>query len=182
MISRAVLVKQYPDLLKNRPSKNEAQQIAHQYFQYLEQQLDSAQFLYVDSLSAADFSAYTAMWYLHILTSSKVLCNYPKLSYWLKNMLALDAKHHLPIDELSGQQAIEIAKYYQPQAIDEAMKCKPQQRTVYFNDPLLGQNINLTINGLLVGESDSELIIERENLHTGKLHIHLPKQCFGACG
>lgn len=179
---RAALAKQYPDLLKDRPSKNEAQQIAHQYFQYLEQQLDSDQFLYGDSLSAADFSAYTAMWYLHVLTNSKVLRNYPKLSSWLENMLALDAKYHRPIDELSGQRAIEIAKAYQPQAIDEAMRCEPQQRTVYFNDPLLGQNIKLGLNGLLIGESDNELIIERENLHTGKLHIHLPKQCFGACG
>lgn len=179
---RTALAKQYPDLLKSRPSKNESLQIAHQYFQYLEQQLGNSQFIYGDNLNAADFSAYTAMWYLHILTSSKILHNYPKLSSWLQNMLALDKKYQRPINEYSGSQAIEIAKTFQPQPITEAMRCEPQQRIVYFNDPLLGQNINLNINGLLVGESDSELIIERENLHTGKLHIHLPKQCFGACG
>jgi hypothetical protein len=130
--------------------------------------------------TAADFTCYTHIWYANRLRDLNLGKTYPKTDAWLKCM---DMIGHGRFTEIKPEDSIEVAKQNTPNKVPEDMRqtdgigkafsFKPSDSLGFICDP---------ITGTLVGEDDYKYIIRRETEHTGAVHIHIPKKCYGACG
>ncbi len=150
----------------------EARQVAQAQLQKLEMLLKH-DFLFGDKPNHVDFAAYHGPWIAFTLSEKNVPSAYPKVAAWMERIKSFG--QGTPT-EISGKEALDIARNAQPRPIDDADK----------TDPLIGKHVQIAPSdyaqtptlGILVGSTPTRWIISRTDEELGSLHIHFPKQGF----
>lgn len=134
-----------------------------------------------DEPTAYDFTLFTSVWYLDFLNEQKILGKLDSLQNWLARMNQFSNNH---IIEIAANESLNIAKTSEPLFVPDELSKSPQigkTVAVPINDPTAG-TLKATLTGILIGEDDYKYIVKRENDDVGTVHVHIPKQCYGACG
>lgn len=163
-------------------SREQWKQIAIKHFSEMQNILEKSAFLSgTDTPNIIDFTTLTHVYYMNVLNKLKFAKPYPKVKEWLDKMNAFGTGK---FSEISAEKALEVAKKTEPMQISKNMTQSEKigkEIEVEFNDEL-GKSIVNPLTGILVGEDDYKYIVKRENKTVGTVYIHIPKQCFGACG
>lgn len=179
LIDRAKLAKKINP--KTQPSQEENKRLANDFLDKLEAKLDDHLFLNKNNKpSSVDFTAFTHIWYTNQLRNLDLVKNYPRIHDWLARMNQIGSGNFI---EIKPEKALVTASSKTPRDIPEQMtKSERVGTSIEFtpNDSL--SLINSPIKGVLVGEDEYKLIIQRKTPETGIVHIHIPKKCYGACG
>ncbi|WP_299123215.1 glutathione S-transferase [uncultured Tenacibaculum sp.] len=162
-------------------SKDEWKSILIYYLKMIDGILENHQFLSENSVpSYVDLTAYTHVWYSYRLNHLKYAKGLPNIKKWLKRMDSFDIGNY---KELAKNEVINIALASEPKLIDSsflnATKLN-EETSVVVNDELAF--IMNPVNGVLVGKDSKKTILERRHSKIGKVHIHVPLNCHGACG
>ncbi|WDE07416.1 glutathione S-transferase family protein [Thalassomonas viridans] len=178
---RAKLAKQLTSDKNAKPRKR-WRLLARDYLNSLEEALSGQLYLHGDqSPGAADFSAYTMVWYHYQLTRLGLFRGLTRLKAWFGRMSKISYGNSRVMTPAAALQA---AKASEPAVIPGDMKNTAnlnREITVLSND-LLGTRMNNRVTGILVGENSEKYILKRVSEQVGKVHIHIPKHCYGACG
>lgn len=121
----------------------------------------------------ADFSTYHSLWFVRDLGESAMINAFPKTMAWMDRIKAMG---HGQAQEISAEQAQEIAKAASPRAIPAEHR----------SDALIGKKVSISpadyaqdaTQGILVGATPARWILARESKSLGILHVHFPKQGF----
>jgi glutathione S-transferase len=123
----------------------------------------------------ADFSVAHALWFVRLAPPQfAIVAPRAHVVAWLERMLAIGHGHHEP---MSSGEAVERARsagshaptQVQPGLGFEAGQAVTVMATDYGSDPVAGR---------LVGLSETETVIEREDERAGRLHVHFPRAGF----
>lgn len=163
-------------------SQEQWKAIVEKHFAQMQRQLENVPFLSgKNTPNAVDFSAFTQVFYMDFLNDLIDAKNYSEVGAWYQRMTAFGLGN---FSEITAEKSIEIAKNTEPTPIPETLQTSDrlgEEIEVPYNDSL-GKLIVEPLKAILVGEDDFQYIIERKNEAIGKVHIHIPKQCYGACG
>lgn len=121
----------------------------------------------------ADFSTYHSLWFMRDLGESPLLNAFPKTLAWMDRIKAMGHGQH---QEISAQQALEIAKAATPRSIPDEHR----------RDTLIGRKVRISpsdygkdaTSGILVASTPARWILARESKTLNTLHVHFPKQGF----
>ena len=157
------------------------EQVKHQWpaiMARLEQQLEDEEGDYLfGEPSYADFAMAHPLWFLKgTSVTSPYVDQYPAVHSWLGRVLGFG---HGSFTELSGEDAIAIAKAAEPAAL-------PEQR---FSDPSgveAGERVAVSavdygvdpVEGTLAFVSAETLVVKREDERAGEVHVHFPRLGF----
>lgn len=144
----------------------------------VEQQLTREQgdFLFGEP-SVADFSLAHCLWFLKGTPATAPLVDaYPNVSAWLGRVLGFG---HGAASELSGAEAIEVARAATPAALPNEQFDEP-------NGFQAGQRVKIAatdygvdpVEGELLFAGAEELILRREDERAGVVHVHFPRLGF----
>lgn len=137
--------------------------------------------LKTDKPTFYDFTVFTSIWYMDFLNEVKILDKCTNLKAWLTRMNEFSNNH---IEEINPIDSLNIAKENTPLPISDELKKSDKigkPIAVEINDSIAGA-LQSKLTGILVGEDDYKYIVKRENETVGTVHVHIPKQCYGACG
>lgn len=131
-------------------------------------------FLFGDTPTHADFSAWHSLWFIRDLAESSMLKGYPRTLAWMDRMTAFGEGRPEP---MSSEQALAAARATAPRTLTDA-----ERR----GDPLIGRRVAIApddywqdpVTGTLVGATASRLILAREHPDTGLVHVHFPRERF----
>lgn len=180
---RVKLKKEFPDVNPiGDKTRQEWQQIGKNYLEFLNKKLDGHLFLFSENNtpSAIDFSVFSYVWYHQMLNNLKLAKDLSHLKAWLKRLNKFEKGNY---SNLVPEKSVEIAKEASPIDIPKNMKESSQIGSliqVPVND-VLGKTTK-PIEGILKGKNEYKYIIERPIDNSNRVHIHIPKQCYGACG
>jgi len=159
---RKKLAEKHSDL-KNRKSKQQWMVIAKSYLSKLNDCLNDSLFLTTsDRPNAADFSAYTMIWYHDILTNLTHVKEFENIMAWYQRMVSFNNNE---MTAIAPELALGVAKHTEPAPIPVSMMNSPhigQTIDVPIND-VLGSIICQPISGVLAGEDNYSYIIKNEN-------------------
>lgn len=135
----------------------------------LEQRLNQ-DFLFGQTPTHADFSAYHTLWFIHELAESPLLQGHPRLLNWMARMKAFG---HGTSQQINEGQALKAAQA-EPRII----------ASEYRQDALIGQTVSIApadygcepTTGVLVGVMPNRWVIARQDSELGTLHVHFPRQ------
>lgn len=170
---------------KHKPLEDKSQEewtsVLIQFLKRINKMLETHPFLSESKdPNYTDFSAYTHIWYSNRINNLKYAKNLPHIRAWLKKMESFTIGNY---KSLSRGEALKIARDVEPNPIDSLNQKSDKLNTqvsVLVNDGL--SFIMNPVNGILVGENENKTILERNHPDVGKVHIHIPKKCHGACG
>lgn len=143
----------------------------------LELQLErNGDFLFGDP-SMADLALVHPLWFVKQgSVTAPLVDDYPAISAWFQRVEGLG---HGAFREMNSADALEVARNAEPAALPEEAFIDPNgftpgQRVVisaidYGVDPVEGE---------LIFSGSEELILRRENEHTGVVHVHFPRYGF----
>jgi glutathione S-transferase len=148
----------------------QARPVAENFIQTCENML-AHDYLFGDSATIADFSAYHCLWFIRDLGEHGFIHHYPKVIAWMDR---LSARRAAPEQELSAEQALAIAAASQPRALARAQ----------LKGERLGQQVSIAPDdyrldptaGELVAETATRWILRRNDKRAGLVHTHFPKQ------
>jgi hypothetical protein len=153
--------------------RERALKLISSHYADMESKLSVNEFLFGNSPTIADFSAYHNLWFKNLTNGGKPLEDHPNVSDWFKRMSTFGHGDRKPSTK---REAFESAKNHAPRNIPEQMKeadnvglrveIKPSD---YAKDSVVGT---------LVGGDQSRWILARETTEFGTLHVHFPKQGF----
>ena len=151
------------------PTPKSSPAIVAAYLPEIETMLNS-NFLFGDTPTIADFSAYHSLWFARDLGEKPIFKSYPKTCEWMDRIKSFG---HGARTEISGEQAIEIARVATPKAI--AAECH--------NHELIGEWVQVApadygldpTTGILEGSTELTYILSRTHPQTGTVHVHFPK-------
>ncbi len=131
------------------------------------------EFLFGSQPTIADFSAYHGLWFIRDLAERPLLAGHPRLNAWMDRVKAFG---HGPHTQISGEQALAIARAAAPRTIDAA------DRT----HPLIGKPVVVAPDdyaqvgtpGVLEAVTPARYIISRESAVTGRVHVHFSREGF----
>lgn len=139
----------------------------------LDAQLERARpYLFGAQRSIADFAVAHCLWYIRRSPPmTEVLDRHARLSEWLDRMLAIGHGSAEPLDSAQALAVSAGATGHAPCGVPTgaAMQAGAPvlvMATDYGTDP---------VEGSLVGLSDDEIVIAREDARAGKLHVHFPR-------
>jgi glutathione S-transferase len=166
----------------NEKSNVEWTKFLIQYFKKIDNKLENHSFLSLEaSPNYIDFTTYTHIWYSKRVNNLKYAKDLTNIRRWLKRMDSYDLGNY---KELSEGEAIEAAKQNKPKSLDNSLLNRTNKlnksTSITINDGL--SFIMEPVQGILLGENDKKSILKRENRTIGTVHVHLPKNCHGACG
>jgi glutathione S-transferase len=143
----------------------------------LEAQLsDGRTYLFGPAWSIADFSAYHVMWFIHAGDAmADALTDCPATRAWFERMRAFGETRGIP---MSGPEALEAAERATPVPIDV---------TSDIGDIAVGALVDVAPTDYGVMPSRGELmhcdahsiVIRREHVRTGVVHVHFPRHGYG---
>lgn len=142
----------------------------------LEQQLGRSEgdFLLGAAPSIADFAVAHCLWFLRATpVTSALVDGHSQIKDWLDKVLAVG---HGSFTEMTGEQAVDVAREATPAALPDEM----------FEDPngfAAGQPVAIAaadygvepVEGELLFVGAEELIIRREDPRAGVVHVHFPR-------
>ncbi|WP_296131275.1 glutathione S-transferase family protein [Pseudomonas sp. Ga0074129] len=144
----------------------------------LQQQLEreSGDFLFGEA-SLADIAMAHPLWFLRgTPVTAPLVDEYPAVATWLARVLDFG---HGSFSEMSGEDAVAIARDATPAALPDAALADPNGFT-------LGQQVAISaidygvdaVEGELVFSGSEELILRREDPRAGTVHVHFPRMGF----
>lgn len=155
---------------RQRISSGYATQLLEEQITDLEFRLQQSKFLFGETPTIADFSAYHVLWFRKKMQGESLLDKHPMLALWLDRMSAFG--HGKRTDVLQAE-AFAQASQNEPRKVSEGIKkhalvgvqvqIRPDD---YAQDPVVG---------ILVGANDSRMVLARETQSFGKVHVHFPK-------
>lgn len=143
------------------------------YFGWLESQLaDQRPFLLGDHACIADFSVAQSLWYIRRAPPvATVLTPFSKLLAWYERMAAFG--HGTP-EKMTSDAALELAAgthHHAPAKIDaDAGFAEGDPVTVSATD-----YASDLVSGTLVGLTQDEVVLERQDDRAGLVHVHFPR-------
>ena len=154
-------------------SRTESRMIVQQYIQDINQRLNSSPYLFGESPTIADFSAYHLIWFKNKFDESGFETVQSKLTDWFERMRKLG---HGDRTEIAKSDVFTEARDNIPRDIPASMT----------KDALIGTTVSIKPNdyakdpvtGKLVGLSDSRWILARESNQFGVVHVHFPRNGF----
>ena len=165
-------IKMGRDAIVKMPPASKAAQLVHAHLPKIEAMLES-DFLFGDSPTIADFSAYHSLWFIRDMGEKPIIKEYPGIMAWMDRIKSFGHGQHT---EISGEKAIEIARFSTPAAIDD----KHRQHD------LIGNLVTIAPSdygldpstGILEACTDDRYIISRNDTKAGTVHVHFPKAGF----
>ena len=144
----------------------------------LQQQLEreSGDFLFGHA-SLADIAMAHSLWFLRgTPVTAPLVDDYPAVATWLARVLDFG---HGSFSDMSGEEAISIARDATPAALPEAVLVDP-------NGFAVGQQVAISaidygvdaVEGELVFSGTEALILRREDPRAGTVHVHFPRLGF----
>jgi glutathione S-transferase len=141
----------------------------------LEQQLsrETDDFLFGQA-SIADFALAHCLWFLKgTPVTAPLVDDYPAVATWLARVLGFG---HGSYSELSGEEAVAIARAATPAAL-------PEQGSSELNGLQIGQQVSIAatdygvdpVLGELMFADSEQLILRREDPQAGVVHVHFPR-------
>ncbi len=178
---RKKLVETYPQL-KTDKTRQQWQGIAQSYLADLNEVLATSQFLLAtDTPKVCDFMVYAMIWYHDVLTDLKLVKQFENVVLWYQKMKQFDRNDTTRIEP---EWSLEVARSSEPTELPEAMLESSnigKEIEVPIND-YLGVPIEQKVEGILVGENEFGYVLQKQNSDVGKVNLHIPKRCLGACG
>lgn len=150
-----------------------ATKLIDDHYADMQSKLSDSAFLFGDSPSIADFSAYHNLWFKHSTNRTKQLEGHGNVNAWFKRMSEFG---HGQRNKSSKKEAFNSAKTQQPRTLPESMKRSQK----------IGKKVKIkpsdyakdSVIGVLTAEDDSRWVIARETEEFGTLHVHFQKQGF----
>ncbi|TWI58443.1 glutathione S-transferase [Pseudomonas duriflava] len=143
----------------------------------LEQQLARSEGEYLfQAPSIADFSLVHCLWFLKSARQTASLVEeYPETMAWYERVMGFGHGTHT---DLSGEEAIQIARAAQPAAL-------PEEASIYPAGLQSGSQVSVSavdygieaVKGELLFSGSEEFIVRREDEQAGVVHVHFP--CMG---
>ncbi len=162
-------------------SNEEWTNILIQYLKNIDEKLEYNTFLSEsETPNYTDFTAYTHVWYSNRVNKLKYGKGLSNIKKWLKKMNQFDMANY---KELPRKEALKNAYKTEPKSIGSSyLKTSKinKQVSIIVNDGL--SFIMKPVEGVLVGENENKTILKRNHADIGKVHVHIPKNCHGACG
>ncbi len=151
---------------------SEAGQIVKDHLRSVDEML-TQDFLFGDTPTHADFSAYHSLWFIRDIGEKKTLDPYPRITAWMDRIKAFGNGTSQP---MTIEESLAQAKQNQPREIEAQFQ----------RDDAIGRTIQIApddyaqtpSSGTLVGSTPNQWIIARETDETGLVHVHFPKQGF----
>jgi glutathione S-transferase len=139
----------------------------------MESKLADNKFLFANTPTIADFSAYHNLWFKNLSDGSKPLAGHQNVNAWFKRMSKIG---HGDRSSATKRTAFDSAKSQAPRDIPENMK-KAEH---------IGHKVEIgpsdyakdSVIGVLVGGDQSRWILARETTQFGTVHVHFPTQGF----
>ncbi len=147
---------------------------ARAWLEELNQHLQGRRFLLTDSEpSSVDFTAFTMIYYHNMINRLSLADGLNNLHRWFASMEAFGTG---AFSEISGQQALDIARENEPAPVSEHLLASDRigQAISYTNKGFMTE-INEAVNGVVVGEDERTLVLGREDHDVGSVHVHFPK-------
>ncbi|BDD04925.1 glutathione S-transferase N-terminal domain-containing protein [Aureibacter tunicatorum] len=179
---RIKIKKKHPEFNLNQGKSKEAHiQASIEFIHKMDNMLSKRKFLFNDlQPTLSDFTAYNHIWYHYQLNKLKLAKDTRHIIPWLER---IDSFNSSNLKELKPETALEIAESNSPLKIPESMN----------NSSRIGKKISFSINdkvgeitspihGVLAGEDNYKIILKHHINSSNFVHIHIPKQCYGACG
>jgi len=178
-ISMQDFAKDRAELSGGQPIQSVSAAAAAAHLEHALTELDeslSADFLFGQDPSIADFSIYHCLWFLRRnAVNAPLLDRFPKLAPWMERIAGFG---HGRVREASGEEALAAARAKEP--------VLPTLVTALPKDIALGDRVDVTpvdygrvpVRGELVGCSAHEIVLARETPETGGIMTHFPRAGF----
>jgi len=157
----------------------QAKDIVRVHVEGLQQRLENSPFLFGDTPTIADFSAYHSLWFIRDLGESRFIDRYPAVNSWLDRIQAFG---HGQVTEITAEQALDAARQSEPRPLVEGA----DEKSGDVLHALHGKAVSIVpddygqipVTGSLVAEHAQGWVLARENSRVGTVHVHFPKQGF----
>lgn len=145
----------------------QAKNIITEHLKDMEVRLDQ-DFLFGNTPSLADFSAYHSLWFIRDAGEKSFINNYPKVCAWMDRVKNLGQEKR---KDLEPQVALDIAKAATPRTYDfpDAGKTLSIGPSDYRQKATAGK---------LVYEDEQRWVLSQSNDKTGDIQIHFPKLAY----
>ena len=158
-----------------RPTIADGGAALHAYLARLDNMLaDGRSFLLGAAACIADFSAAQSIWFMHRAPPiAALLVGYPEVSAWYARVQAFGQGRFTPMTSAEAITVAAQASHAPPSFTAEPGLAEGAAVTVtptdYAHDP---------VAGTLVGLSFDEVVIARDDLRAGRVHVHFPRLGF----
>jgi glutathione S-transferase len=153
--------------------REQALKLIADHYADMESKLAENNFLFGNSATVADFSAYHNLWFKNLSNGGKPLEGHQKVNAWFNRMSKFG---HGQRTGATKKHAFESAKNQTPRNIPQNLQTADG----------IGRKVEIkpsdyakdSVAGVLVGEDQSRWILARETTEFGSLHVHFPKLGF----
>lgn len=154
-----------------RISPSKARPMVAEFIVDLESKLEQNNFLFGDSPTIADFSAFHLIWFGGKIQGFGFISDAPRVKQWFKTITKMgDGKK----TSVSKKQVFSQARDSQPRAISIDLA----------SGDLVGKKVEIkpddyaqdSVTGIVVGSDNFRWVLARETDEFGTLHVHFPKQ------
>lgn len=154
----------------------QAKQIVRTHLENMEQMLAVTPYLFGDTPTIADFSAYHSLWFIRDMGESRYVDRFAQVSAWMDRMAAFG---HGRFTEVSAEYALDAALSAGPRALPENVDTVASGQSVNISPDDYGQ---VPVSGKLLAGTAHGWVLGREHPRVGKVHVHFPKQGFVISG
>jgi hypothetical protein len=150
---------------KPTPKGEQAKAMVQAHLNDMEVRL-SQPFVFGDTPTLADFTAYHGLWFLYAVGEHPGIESYPNIQTWMAKMAALGSAQ---VSDITAADSLRIARDAAP--LDqgsgkEAVSIVPDDYGL------------LPVSGQLVREDEFEYVIARQSKKAGLVHVHFPREGF----
>lgn len=153
-----------------KQSPKQARERVRAHLQRLDDMLQH-DFLYGDTPTLADFSAYHGLWFVRDVAEQPATKHHPRVEAWMDRIAAFG---HGRRSELPAEEALDVARQAEPRPVPESAH------------PWLGRSVRIApsdygqvpVTGTLRADTTAHWIVGRDDPRCGNLHVHFPKQGF----
>jgi glutathione S-transferase len=149
----------------------QAKQVVHTHLENLELMLASQPFLFGNTPTIADFSAYHGLWFIRDMGESRYPDRFARVSAWMDRMAAFG---HGRVTEASAEFALDAALAAGPRALPESVEAVRGERVSIAPDDY-GQ---IPVTGELLASTAHGWVLGRDHPRVGRVQVHFPKQGF----
>jgi glutathione S-transferase len=150
----------------------QAKQIVRNHLENMEQMLVATPFLFGETPTIADFSAYHSLWFIRDMGESRYVDRFTHVSAWMDRMASFG---HGRVTEVSAEYALDAALSAEPQPLPESVDNVAGGQVISICPDDYGQ---IPVSGMLLAGTAHGWVLGREHPRVGKVHVHFPKQGF----
>lgn len=150
----------------------QAKQIVRSHLENMEQMLAAKPFLFGDTPTIADFSAYHSLWFIRDMGESRYVDRFANVSVWMERMAAFG---HGRFTEVSAEHALDAALSTEPRALPDSIDTVANGQPITISPDDYGQ---IPVSGKLLAGTAHGWVLGRDHPRVGKVHVHFPKQGF----